>query len=57
MRGYDPEGHPRDGVAPHERGGRRPDADLVLSVNSSHDAMTALVNALPALRDGTSGQT
>jgi 3-hydroxyisobutyrate dehydrogenase-like beta-hydroxyacid dehydrogenase len=29
------------------------DADLVLSVNSSHDAMTALVNALPALRPGT----
>ena len=29
------------------------DADLVLSVNSSHDAMTALENALPALRTGT----
>ena len=29
------------------------DADLVLSVNSSHDAMTALENALPALRAGT----
>ena len=29
------------------------DADLVLSVNSSHDAMTALVNALPAVRPGT----
>ena len=28
------------------------DADLVLSVNSSHDAMTALENALPALRAG-----
>jgi 3-hydroxyisobutyrate dehydrogenase-like beta-hydroxyacid dehydrogenase len=28
-------------------------ADLVLSVNSSHDAMTALENALPALRPGT----
>ena len=29
------------------------DADLVLSVNSSHDAMTALRNAQPALRPGT----
>ena len=29
------------------------DADLVLSVNSSHDAMTALENALPALAAGT----
>jgi 3-hydroxyisobutyrate dehydrogenase-like beta-hydroxyacid dehydrogenase len=29
------------------------DADLVLSVNSSHDAMTALENALPGLRPGT----
>jgi 3-hydroxyisobutyrate dehydrogenase-like beta-hydroxyacid dehydrogenase len=29
------------------------DADLVLSVNSSHDALPALVNALPGLRPGT----
>jgi 3-hydroxyisobutyrate dehydrogenase-like beta-hydroxyacid dehydrogenase len=29
------------------------DAGLVLSVNSSHDAMTALTNALPGLRPGT----
>jgi 3-hydroxyisobutyrate dehydrogenase-like beta-hydroxyacid dehydrogenase len=29
------------------------DVDLVLSVNSSHDAMTALENALPGLRSGT----
>jgi 3-hydroxyisobutyrate dehydrogenase-like beta-hydroxyacid dehydrogenase len=29
------------------------DADVVLSVNSSHDAMTALENALPALSAGT----
>jgi 3-hydroxyisobutyrate dehydrogenase-like beta-hydroxyacid dehydrogenase len=29
------------------------DAELVLSVNSSHDALTALTNALPALRPGT----
>jgi 3-hydroxyisobutyrate dehydrogenase-like beta-hydroxyacid dehydrogenase len=28
-------------------------ADLVLSVNSSHDARTALANALPGLREGT----
>ena len=42
-----------DGVQP--RGGEAAavaDADLVLSVNSSHDAMTALTNALPALRPG-----
>ena len=31
---------------------RSRDADLVLSVNSSHDAMTALENALPALAAG-----
>ncbi len=29
------------------------DADLVLSVNSSHDAVPALDNALPGLRSGT----
>jgi 3-hydroxyisobutyrate dehydrogenase-like beta-hydroxyacid dehydrogenase len=29
------------------------DAELVLSVNSSHDAMTALRNAVPGLRPGT----
>jgi 3-hydroxyisobutyrate dehydrogenase-like beta-hydroxyacid dehydrogenase len=29
------------------------DADLVLSVNSSHDALTALRNAAPGLRPGT----
>ena len=29
------------------------DAELVLSVNSSHDAVTALRNALPAVRAGT----
>ena len=54
VRGYDPKAirvegvQQRDGEADAVR-----DADLVLSVNSSHDAMTALVNALPALRPGT----
>ena len=34
------------------------DADLVLSVNSSHDAMTALENALPgAARRARCGPT
>ncbi|GAB3324187.1 NAD(P)-dependent oxidoreductase [Geodermatophilus aquaeductus] len=54
VRGYDPLGIVVDGVAP--RGSEAEavaDADLVLSVNSSHDAMTALGNALPALRPGT----
>jgi 3-hydroxyisobutyrate dehydrogenase-like beta-hydroxyacid dehydrogenase len=53
VRGYDPKGIAVDGVQP--RGSEAEavaDADLVLSVNSSHDAMTALVNALPALRPG-----
>jgi 3-hydroxyisobutyrate dehydrogenase-like beta-hydroxyacid dehydrogenase len=54
LRGYDPKGITVDGVAP--RGSEAEavaDADLVLSVNSSHDAVTALENALPALRAGT----
>ena len=54
VRGYDPKGISVDGVQP--RGSEADavaDADLVLSVNSSHDAMTALENALPALRAGT----
>ncbi len=54
VRGYDPLGISVDGVA--ARGSEAEavaDADLVLSVNSSHDAMTALANALPALRAGT----
>ena len=54
LRGYDPLSLTVDGVRPcgseAEAAG---DADLVLSVNSSHDAMTALENALPALRAGT----
>ena len=54
VRGYDPKGIQVDGV--ELRGSEADavdDADLVLSVNSSHDAMTALENALPALRAGT----
>jgi 3-hydroxyisobutyrate dehydrogenase-like beta-hydroxyacid dehydrogenase len=54
VRGYDPLPITVDGVAP--RGSEAEavaDADLVLSLNSSHDAMTALENALPALRAGT----
>jgi 3-hydroxyisobutyrate dehydrogenase-like beta-hydroxyacid dehydrogenase len=54
VRGYDPAIAAPDGVA-----GRVDEADavcdaaLVLSVNSSHDAMTALVNATPGLRADT----
>jgi 3-hydroxyisobutyrate dehydrogenase-like beta-hydroxyacid dehydrogenase len=54
VRGYDPRPITVDGVA--TRAGEADavaDAGLVLSVNSSHDAMTALVNALPGLRSGT----
>jgi 3-hydroxyisobutyrate dehydrogenase-like beta-hydroxyacid dehydrogenase len=53
VRGYDPKAIRVDGVEP--RGSEAEavaDADLVLSVNSSHDASTALENALPALRPG-----
>ncbi|SOD98358.1 DUF1932 domain-containing protein [Blastococcus haudaquaticus] len=52
--GYDPLAITVDGV--RSRGSEAEavaDADLVLSVNSSHDAMTALENALPGLRPGT----
>ena len=54
LRGYDPKAITVDGV--ETRGSEAEavsDADLVLSVNSSHDAGTALDNALPGLRDGT----
>ncbi|WP_369256855.1 DUF1932 domain-containing protein [Geodermatophilus amargosae] len=54
VRGYDPKPIRVDGVDP--RGSEADavaDADLVLSVNSSHDAMTALENALPSVRPGT----
>ena len=54
VRGYDPKALSVDGV--QSRGSEAEavaDAELVLSVNSSHDAMTALENALPALAAGT----
>jgi 3-hydroxyisobutyrate dehydrogenase-like beta-hydroxyacid dehydrogenase len=54
VRGYDPHVSVPDGVtARKDEADAVRDADVVLSINSSHDAMTALVNALPALRDGT----
>jgi 3-hydroxyisobutyrate dehydrogenase-like beta-hydroxyacid dehydrogenase len=54
VRGYDPLAIGVDGVQPREsEAAAVADADLVLSVNSSHDAMTALANALPGLRPGT----
>jgi 3-hydroxyisobutyrate dehydrogenase-like beta-hydroxyacid dehydrogenase len=54
VRGYDPKVAQLPGVASRtcEADAVR-DADLVLSVNSGHDAQTALENALPSLRDGT----
>ena len=54
VRGYDPAGISVDGV--QARGSEADavaDVDVVLSVNSSHDAMTALENALPSLSAGT----
>jgi 3-hydroxyisobutyrate dehydrogenase-like beta-hydroxyacid dehydrogenase len=54
VRGYDPLAITVEGVEP--RGSEAEavaDADLVLSVNSSHDAVPALENALSALRAGT----
>jgi len=54
VRGYDPLGIVVAGVrACGSEAEAVADADLVLSVNSSHEAMTALENALPALRAGT----
>ncbi|WP_324277059.1 NAD(P)-binding domain-containing protein [Blastococcus brunescens] len=54
VRGYDPKDLSVDGVQPRASEAEAvADADIVLSVNSSHDAMTALENALPALRAGT----
>jgi 3-hydroxyisobutyrate dehydrogenase-like beta-hydroxyacid dehydrogenase len=54
VRGYDPRVADVHGVAPRisEADAVR-DADLVLSVNSGHDAQTALGKALPSLRPGT----
>jgi 3-hydroxyisobutyrate dehydrogenase-like beta-hydroxyacid dehydrogenase len=54
VRGYDPKAIAVVGV--QSRGSEAEavaDADVVLSVNSSHDAMTALEKALPALRPET----
>jgi 3-hydroxyisobutyrate dehydrogenase-like beta-hydroxyacid dehydrogenase len=54
VRGYDPKVTPSGGVDPRtDEADAVRDAELVLSVNSSHDAMTALTNARPGLADGT----
>jgi len=54
VRGYDPKAIPVEGVDPRgSEAEAAADAELVLSVNSSHDAMTALTNALERLRPGT----
>ena len=54
VRGFDPELAPPAGVRPRsDDADAVRDADLVLSVNSSHDALPALENSLPALRPGT----
>ena len=54
VRGYDPVGIVVPGVQPRgSEAAAVADAELVLSVNSSHDALRALANALPALRPRT----
>ena len=54
VRGYDPRPISVVGVHSHaSEADAVADADLVLSVNSSHDALTALENALPVLSAGT----
>ena len=54
VRGFDPLVNPPKGVEPRaDDADAVRDADLVLSVNSAHDALPALENALPALRAGT----
>lgn len=54
VRGYDPKVTPPTGVDPRrDEADAVRDAELVLSANSSHDAATALANALPGLRPGT----
>ena len=54
VRGYDPKVDPPDGVDPRTGDADAVrDADLVLSVNSAHDALPALEDALPALAAGT----
>jgi 3-hydroxyisobutyrate dehydrogenase-like beta-hydroxyacid dehydrogenase len=54
LRGYDPQVTAPPGVADrtNEADAVR-DADLVLSANSSHDAVPALLNAMPGLTPGT----
>jgi 3-hydroxyisobutyrate dehydrogenase-like beta-hydroxyacid dehydrogenase len=54
VRGYDPEVDPPAGVEPRsDDADAVRDADLVLSVNSAHDALPAVENSLPALAPGT----
>ncbi|MEU6207668.1 NAD(P)-binding domain-containing protein, partial [Micromonospora musae] len=54
VRGYDPKVPAAEGVASRaDEADAVRDADLVLSVNSSHDAMEALRHALPSVRPGT----
>jgi 3-hydroxyisobutyrate dehydrogenase-like beta-hydroxyacid dehydrogenase len=54
VRGFDPKVVVPDGVDPRTGDADAVrDADLVLSVNSSHDALPALEDALPALLAGT----
>lgn len=54
VRGYDPKVPRLDGVARRDgEAAAVADADLVLSVNSSHDALPALRHAVPGLRAGT----
>ena len=54
VRGYDPAVTPPAGVSPRaDEADAVRDADVVLSANSSHDAVTALTNALRGLRPGT----
>ena len=54
VRGYDPKQITVEGVqARDSEADAVADADVVLSLNSSHDAMTALENALPALSGPT----
>jgi 3-hydroxyisobutyrate dehydrogenase-like beta-hydroxyacid dehydrogenase len=54
VRGFDPLVPAPEGVEPrHDDADAVRDADLVLSVNSAHDAMPALEAAMPALAAGT----
>ena len=54
VRGFDPKLDPPAGVQRRlDDADAVRDADLVLSVNSSHDALSALDDSLPALRPGT----